>query len=143
MPVKPVFSLVPAVLAGALGLLVGCASAPKPPSVQESIKYTVDDTGRVAFADPLSRDSIEVTGLQERFLADGRLDMVAVVKNKSSQATKVEVQCVFRDIDGFVAAQATDWKPLSLGAQASETVHFTASTTVSRRYTLRFRQAKA
>ena len=142
MPVKPVSSLLFAALAVVLSLLAGCASAPKPPPVQESIKYTVDDTGRVAYADPLSQETVVVTGLQERFLADGRLDLVASVKDKTDQPIKVEVQCLFRDADGFVAAQATLWQPLSLSAQSTETVHFTASSTISKRYSLRFRQAR-
>lgn len=126
----------------AAALLCGCAtSQPKAPEVQDSIKYTVDDTGRVAFADPVTKEAILCTGLQERFTADNKLDVIANVKNRSDHPLKVQVQCLFRDADGFVTPQGTPWQTVSLDPQMTETVHFTASSTVSKRYTLRFRQA--
>lgn len=129
------------VLASA-AFLAGCASAPKAPDIQDSIKYTVDDTGRVAFADPATKEAILCTGLEERFTADGKLDVVANVKNRSEREVRIQVQCLFRDTDGFVAPQGTPWQPLDLNPQVTETVHFTAMSTISKRYTLRFRAVR-
>ena len=126
----------------ASAFLWGCACQPKAPVIQDTIKYTVDDTGRVAFSDPATKEAILCTGLQERFTTENKLDVIANVKNRSDRPLKVQVQCLFRDADGFMEPEGTPWQSVSLEPQATETVHFTAASTIPKRYTLRFRQAR-
>jgi uncharacterized protein YcfL len=136
--------LIPSICAvtAALLLLAGCATEPRPSAPQDSTKYTVENTDNFVVLDKAMQSSITCTGLQERTLPDGRMEVVANVKNRESRDLDVQVNCVFKDEQGFSIGDETAFKPVRLGDHATEAVHFTAANGAARKYTIRVRQAR-
>jgi hypothetical protein len=85
---------------------------------------------------------VTCTGLQEITLPDGRLEVVANVKNRENRRLEVQVNCVFKDASGFSSGDETPWQTLILSEYATEAVRFTAMNGQARLYTVRVRQAR-
>ena len=86
--------------------------------------------------------SVTCTGLQEITLPDGRLEVVANVKNRENRRLEVQINCVFKDAAGFSSGDETPWQTLILSEYATEAVRFTAMNAQARKYTVRVRQAR-
>lgn len=132
------------VLAAAAGLLLlaGCATEPGPFTPQDTTKYTVENTEKFVLLDKPTQYSVTCTGLQERALPDGRLEVVANVKNRENRRIQVQVNCVFKDAQGFSTGDETPFQTLILAENSTEAVRFTAMNTLAKRYTIRVRQAR-
>jgi uncharacterized protein YcfL len=139
MNTKPI-ALVVSVIALALG--AGCATEPGPFAPLDTTKFTLENTDRFVLLDQPAQYSVTCTGLQERPLADGRLEVVANVKNREGRRIQVQINCVFKDDQGFSTGDETPWQTLILSENATEAVRFTAMNTQARKYTVRVRQAR-
>jgi uncharacterized protein YcfL len=128
-------------LAG-LGCLAGCATNPIAPTALESAKYTIESTEKLTLLDRTVQGTISCTGLQERVLPDGRLEVVAMVKNRQDETMKVQLNCVFKDAQGFSIGDETAFQTVALSAGATEAVRFTAATAGAKKFTVRVRQAR-
>jgi uncharacterized protein YcfL len=128
--------------AAALALLGGCATEPGPFAPQDTTKYTLENTDKFVLLDKPAQNSVTCTGLQERVLADGRLEVVANVKNRENRRIQVQANCVFKDEQGFSTGDETPFQTLILAENSTEAVHFTAMNTLAKRYTIRVRQAR-
>ena len=126
----------------ALAFFAGCASQPGPYTAQDTTKYTVESTEKFVLMDKQVQYSITCTGLQEPLRDDGRLEVVANIKNRENRRLQVQVSCIFKDAQGFTTGDETPWQTLILGENATEGVRFTAMNTQARRYTIRVRQAR-
>jgi uncharacterized protein YcfL len=132
------------VLSAVAGLVLfgGCATEPSPFVPQDTTKYTVENTEKFVLLDKPTQTSITCTGLQERTLADGRLEIVANVKNRESRRLQVQIGCVFKDMQGFTTGDESAYQTLILAENSTEAVRFTAMNTLGKRYTIRVRQAR-
>ena len=92
--------------------------------------------------DQAAQNSVTCTGLQEVPLSDGRLEVVANVKNRENRRIQVQVNCVFKDAQGFPTGDETPWQNLILSEYATEAVRFTAMGPAAKKYTVRVRQAR-
>ncbi len=122
-------------------VLAGCAS-PGPLASQNTTKYTVENTEKFVLLDQQTQDYVTCTGLQERTLTDGRIEVVANVKNRENRRVQVQIQCVFKDEQMTSKNADAPWQTLILTENSTEAVRFTASTTLAKRYTIRVRQAR-
>lgn len=131
-------------LAGALslGLSAGCLTKPGPFAPLDTTKFTLDNTERLVLLDQRTQYSVTCTGLQERLLADGRLEVVANVKNRERRRVQVQLNCVFKDEQGFSTGDETPYQTVILDENATEAVRFTAMNPLARKYTVRVRQAR-
>lgn len=129
-------------LLAALAVTAGCVSPPGPFAPLDTTKFTLENSERFVLLDKPTQNSVTCTGLQERPLADGRLEVVANVKNRESRRIQVQVNCVFKDAQGFSTGDETPWQTLILSENATEAVRFTAMNTAARSYTVRVRQAR-
>jgi uncharacterized protein YcfL len=129
------------VASAALGFLAGC-STPGPYAPQDTTKYTIENTNQFVLLDEPTRYSVTCTGLEPRTLSDGRLDIVALVKNREDRRIQVQVQCVFKDANGFSTGDETPWETLILAENSTEAVHFTAMNPLAKNFTIRVRQAR-
>jgi uncharacterized protein YcfL len=134
------FALIGSVLA--LALTAGCVSPPGPFAPLDTTKFTLENTDRFVLLDKPAQNSVTCTGLQERPLADGRLEVVANVKNREPRRIQVQINCVFKDEQGFSTGDETPWQTLILSENSTEAVRFTAMNTLARKYTVRVRQAR-
>jgi uncharacterized protein YcfL len=133
-------SLLLAATAG-LMLLVGCAT-PGPFTPQDTTRYTIENTEKFVLLDKPTQVSVTCTGLQERTLADGRLEVVANVKNREARRIEVQINAVFKDDQGFTTGDETPFQTLILAENSTEAVRFTAMNTLAKKYTIRVRQAR-
>ena len=122
-----------------LFLLGGCATEPGPFTPQDTTKYTVENTEKFVLLD---KTSVTCTGLQERTLPDGRLEIVANVKNRENRRIQVQIGCVFKDEQGFSTGDESPYQTLILAENSTEAVRFTAMNPLAKRYTIRVRQAR-
>ena len=125
-----------------LALFAGCTTAPGPFTPQDTTKYTVENTEKFVLLDQPTQVSVTCTGLQERTLPDGRIEVVANVKNRETRRIQVQVNCVFKDEQGFTTGDETPFQTLILAENSTEAVRFTAMNALTKKYTIRVRQAR-
>jgi uncharacterized protein YcfL len=134
------FLLLP--LAAAALALTGCKTPPGPFTAEDTTKFTLENTESFVLMDKPTQVSVTCTGLQQRVNNDGRLEVVANVKNRENRRIQVQISCVFKDESGFSTGDETPWQTLILGENATEAVRFTAMNTQAKKYTVRVRQAR-
>lgn len=117
-------------------LVGGCQSGISSFQPEETTKYSIENTGKFARLDMATQAAIVCTGLQEHATDDGKLEVVANVKNRGSSPIQIRVRCVFKDSSGFAIGDETAWQPLSMGDGATEAVRFTATNKMARQYTV-------
>lgn len=139
MNTKPMLVLA---AAAALALVAGCATQPGPFRPLDTTKYTLENTENFVLLDQPTQNSVTCTGIQWRPLADGRLEVVANVKNRESRRIEVQINCVFKDDQGFATGDETPFQTLILTENATEAVRFTAMNVAAKKYTIRVRQAR-
>ena len=120
-------------------LLAGCQAVPGSFRLQETAKYSIENTGKFAPLDPATSAAVVCTGLQEHTGRDGRLEVVANVMNRGSGRREVQVRCVFKDANGFSTGDETAWQLLQLGEDATEAVRFVSLNNRARLYTVAVR----
>jgi uncharacterized protein YcfL len=135
---KTVFTLAAVTLA----LLAGCKTEPGPFAPQDTTKYTLESTDSFILMDKQVQYSVTSTGIQYRNLPDGRLEIVANIKNRENRRIQVQVSCVFKTDQGFTTGDETPWQTLILGENTTEAVTFTSMNNQARKYTVRVRQAR-
>jgi uncharacterized protein YcfL len=128
--------------AASLALLAGCATEPGPFTPKDTTKYTLENTDSFVLMDKQVQYSVTSTGIQYRNLPDGRLEIVANIKNRENRRIQVQVSCVFKNEQGFTAGDETPWQTLILGENTTEAVTFTSMNNEARKYTVRVRQAR-
>jgi uncharacterized protein YcfL len=121
--------------------LAGCATDPGPDEQLDTTKYTIESTGKFVQLDQVAQVSVRCTGLQERILPDGRLEVVANVKNLEKRKLQVEIGCVFKDEQGISTENETPFRKLDLIAGSTQAVQFTSINSQARKYTIRVREA--
>jgi hypothetical protein len=126
----------------ALALTAGCVTEPGPFAPLDTTKYTLENTEKFVLLDKPAQCSVTCTGLQERTLADGRLEVVANVKNRESRRLEVQINCVFKDEQNASTGDETPFQTLILTENSTEAVRFTAMNTAAKKYTIRVRQAR-
>jgi len=140
MTIKQNFPL----LVAALGLvaMAGCVAPPRGLAPQDSTKFSVANTDKFVPLDAASQMWVSCTGLQERTLADGRLEVVADIKNRIKAFVVVEVQCVFQDDQGNSTGELTPWRIINLPVDSTEAVRFVAPNPQMKKYSIRVRQVR-
>ena len=127
----------------ALALSSGCVEAPPGPFAPlDTTKFTLENTDKFVLLDQPAQYSVTCTGLQERTLGDGRLEIVANVRNRESRRIQVQINCVFKDELGVSTGDETPFQTLILSENSTEAVSFTAMNSLAKRYTIRVRQAR-
>lgn len=127
-------------LLSAGALLTGCATGGARAPVNTT-KFNYETTAKFALMDSGTQRSVTCSGLQERKLEDGRLEVSANLRNRENRRIEVQAQCVFKDVQGF-SQDETPWQTVILTENGQETVRFTAMNPKSTDYTVRVRQAR-
>jgi uncharacterized protein YcfL len=130
------------ILALTAAFLAGCASAPGPYEPLDTTKYTIESTDKFVLLDQPAQVSVTCTGLQERILPDGRLEVVANVKNRENRRIEIQVDCVFKDEQSVSTGDETPFRNLILAEYSTEAVQFTSINNLARKYTIRVREAR-
>ena len=136
---QPALILIACVVLGVSG---GCVAEPGPFPPLDTTKFTLENTDRFVLLDRGAQHSVTCTGLLENPLADGRLEVVANVKNRENRRVHVQVSCVFKDENGISVGDETPFQTLILTENSTEAVRFTAMNASAKKYTIRVRQAR-
>jgi hypothetical protein len=128
--------------AAAVLTFAGCKTPPGPYTAEDTTKYTLENTESFVLMDKPTQVSVTCTGLQQRVNNDGRLEVVANIKNRENRRIQVQVSCMFKDDAGFSTGDETPWETLILGENATEAKRFTAMNAQAKKYTVRVRQAR-
>lgn len=122
-------------------LLAGCASEPAAFLPEESAKYSLENTEKFQLLDHPAQQAVSCTGLQEHFGENGRLEVVANLRNHGHEAIALQVRCVFQDAAGGSTGDETPWQALNLAAGDTEAVRYAAASNLARKFTLLVRTA--
>ncbi len=101
----------------------------------------LENSARFVLFDKGAQRSVTCDGLQETRLSDGRLQIGANVRNMENRRIQVQINCVFKDAQGFVVEE-TPFQNLFLDENAQEGVKFVSANDKALRYTMRVRQAR-
>ena len=133
-----------AILPAAL-LIAGCSGThdkgPYLPQVSKTPAY--ESTEPVVLLDPGVQYSVTTTGQPlARQLDDGRLEVTAQLRNRENRRIELQVNCVFKDVNGVSTGDESPFQTLILTENATEQVKFTSMNNKAARYTIRVRQAR-
>ena len=138
-------SLVPILTAATAALLVaGCQTGhdkgPYLPQTPQTPAY--ESTERFVLLDPGAQHSVTCSGINERALEDGRLEVIAQIRNRENRRLEVQVNCVFKDQNAFSTGDETPFQTLLLTENATQDVRFVSMNSQAKKYTVRVRQAR-
>ena len=129
---------------GAFLLVAGCASThdkgPYLPQTSKTPAYEGKEP--VVLLDPGVQYSVTCSGIQEQTLPDGRLEVVAHLRNRENRRIEVQANCVFKDGNGFSTGDETPFVMVILTENGTEDVKFTSINNLAKKYTIRVRQAR-
>jgi hypothetical protein len=129
---------------GALLLSAGCASThdkgPYLPQTPQPVGYETREP--VVLLDPGVQYSVTCSGIQEQILSDGRLEVVAHLRNRENRRIEVQANCVFKDQNGFLTGDETPFVMVILTENGTEDARFVSMNTLAKKYTIRVRQAR-
>jgi hypothetical protein len=135
-------SLLATCLGIAAALAAGCAShegAYAPVKTEES---NLENQAKFVLLDAATRDSVTGSGLQERVLEDGRLEVIANVRNRLNRRIEVQINCVFKNERGFIVQDDAPFQTLILTENSQEGVRFVSANPQAKTYTIRVRQSR-
>ena len=138
---KSLISLLAA--AGAVLLVAGCSTHDKGPYLPEGVKTPAYE-GRepVVLLDPGVQYSVTCVSLQEKTLPDGRLEVIAHLRNRENRRIEVQANCVFKDQNGFSTDDESPFAMVILTENATEDARFVSMNNLAKKYTIRVRQAR-
>jgi hypothetical protein len=119
--------------------VAGCATPPPPAAAPAPAPYTVASTAKFAPVDAAAAAALDCESLNERLLGDGRLEVVAVIRNRTARRVEAQARCVFKDGQGLPTGDETPWQALVLEGNASEALRFAAPAAADSRYALSVR----
>ena len=130
-----------AVMVGVV-LLAGCSSHEGAYTPEVRPGADVESRSKFVLLDPGARDSVTCGSLLERVLDDGRMEVLANVRNRLNRRIEVQINCVFKDEQGFPTESEAAFRTLILTENATEGVRFVSLNDAARSYTIRVRQAR-
>ena len=116
-------------------LLSGCGA---PTATQSAIS----NNSKFVALGSLGSRIVQCTALQENTLPDGRLEVRANILNLVNKRVDLQINCIFKDAQGFSTDDETPFQTLILDETAQETITFTSLNTKAKDYTVRVRLAR-
>jgi uncharacterized protein YcfL len=125
--------------------ITGCETTPVDTGAYLPVNTTVNDVENhenLVLMDSRVQVSVTCTGIQEKRTDDGRIQVIANLRNRETRRIQVQANCVFKDEQGFpTEGEESAFKNVILTENAQEPVQFTALNDKARRYTIRIREA--
>ena len=86
--------------------------------------------------------SVTCQNIEERINDDGRMEIIANVRNRLNRRIEVQINCVFKDEKGFPTNDEAPFRTLFLDENAQEAVRFVSLNGQARTYTISVREAR-
>jgi uncharacterized protein (DUF2141 family) len=138
--VSTAFPAIIAVTALTVVVFTGCHGGAYAP--RNTTQYDLENQSKAVLLDSGAARSVTYSGLQETILPDGRLKVTANIRNRENRRIQVQVNCVFKDAQGFPTGDETPFEDLILTENAQEGVQFISMNNLAKGYTIRIRQAR-
>lgn len=122
------------------GLLIGCAT--EGPYVPAGREPGVEQENTAVIMDSEIADKIAVDTQNAERTQQGKLRAMANIRNRSNDDITVQVQTVFRDLNGFSINDDTSWETIVLTANETKSVTATSTSRKAERYTVRIRMMR-
>jgi uncharacterized protein YcfL len=136
-------SAVPTHILASLGLsvlLIGCATeGPYVPSARQPSPEVEHTT---VILDRELEKSVAVDQQSAERTSKGRLRSMINLRNRTNEDLRIQVQTVFRDLDGYSISDDTGWETLVLTANETRTISATSTTSKADRFTVRVRMMR-
>jgi len=124
-------------------VVAGCSTYDKGPYLPEQSKTPAyENTERFVLLDPGVKYTITCTGINERTLEDGRLEVTAQIRNRENRRIEVQANCIFKDGNMVSTGDETPFQTVILTENATESVKFISANNLAKKYTVRVRQAR-
>ena len=123
-------------LSACLALLLSGCGAPS------AIQSAAANNSKFVALGSLGSQTVKYTALQETILPDGRLQVRANILNLVNKRVDLQVNCIFKDEQGFSTGDETPFQTMILDETAQETITFTSLNTKAKDYTVRVRLAR-
>lgn len=104
--------------------------------------YDLENRGQLVLMDKGVQHSVTTSGIQEGVNSEGRLEVVANIRNRENRRIQVQISCVFKDAQGYSTGDETPWQNLILTENSQEAVRFVSMNDKAKKYTIRIRQAR-
>jgi hypothetical protein len=135
--------LFPLLTLSALALLApGCATHEGAYLPVNTTKYNQENTANMVDMDPGAQRSVTCSGIQQRILPDGRIEVNANIRNRENRSIEVQINCVFKDEQYFSTGDETPFRTIILTENETQGVSFQSSNNKAKTYTIRVRQAR-
>jgi len=121
-------------------LLCGCVEGPRPP-IRPAYTES-ENSAKFVLLDAEMQQTISCSGLQERRTTEGFLEVVAHVRNRASKPVRVEINCDFKDAQGFSTGQVIPYKLISLSENEQRDVRYVSAATEATTYTIHVRKER-
>jgi len=105
-------------------------------------KSDLENNAKLVLLDKGVEHSVTCPNIEERINDDGRMEVIANVRNRLNRRIEVQVNCVFKDEKGFPTNDEAPFKTLILDENAQEGVRFISMNGQARTYTIRVREAR-
>src|SRR5512135_533538 len=123
---------------GTFLLAAGCSSThdkgPYLPQTPKTPPYESKEP--VVLLDPGVQYSVTCSGVQEQALPDGRLEVVAHLRNRENRRIEVQANCVFKDLNSFSTGDETPFVMVVLTENGTEDVKFTSMNNLAKKFTI-------
>jgi len=123
-------------------LFAGCETHEGASAPVNTTQFDLENNSNFVLLDPGAQHSVTSPGIQQRVLEDGRLEVTANLRNRENRRIQIEVNCVFKDEQGFSTGDETPFQTVILTENAQESVKFASLNNKARKYTIRVRQAR-
>ena len=124
-------------------VVAGCSTYDKGPYLPEQSKTPAyENTERFVLLDPGVKYTITCTGINERTLEDGRIEITAQIRNRENRRIEVQANCIFKDGNMVSTGDETPFQTVILTENATESVKFVSANNLAKKYTVRVRQAR-
>lgn len=120
-------------------LMTACQTGP---SLPRETRDSIENEAKFVLLDSHLDDVITCTGLQEGRTAEGFLEVIAHVKNRLARREAVEINCEFKNAQGFSTGQSIPFGTMAFSANEQRDVKFTSTTPDAQTYTIRVRKER-
>ena len=101
-----------------------------------SVLFTPDLTQVYQVADTAAQNAIEKVSLSDRLLADGRREVVCVLKNRTQSPVAIQVACTFEDADGHPLCEPNVTQTTKLNDSVPLSIRFESQSREAKRYSI-------
>jgi uncharacterized protein YcfL len=109
---------------------------------KNTTRYAFEQTNPFVLMSKGAEHSVTCTEIQKGNLEDGRLQVIANIRNRENRRIQVQINCVFKDEQGFSTDDETPWQNVILTENAQESIRFIAMNTKAKNFTIRVREAR-